>query len=82
MPVRSNFPLGIYVPPTIVGSLMWIVFGVGQEGTTSSLHQFSSINSGFLLEISAVKESGNNNIDNSNNNDSDTKDSGHTYTSG
>ena len=51
MPVRDNHPMSIYVPPSIFGSYMWIVFGVGQEGITPSLHQFSSVNSGFLLEI-------------------------------
>ena len=58
MPVRGNHPDVIYVPSTIIGTHMWIVFGVAQQLDFLGLHQFSTINSGFLMEISAVDQPG------------------------
>ena len=58
-PSLDNHPLGIYVPSTIIGSNMWIVFGVGHTGIRPSFYQFDSITKGFLVEISVLAEPGN-----------------------
>ena len=67
MPIRDNHPKSIFIPPTLFGTSMWIVFGVvnryppkGPVYYTKSLHQFDTIDVGFLVEISLVTETGNN----------------------
>ena len=58
MPIRNNHPKSIYVLPSILGSKMWIVFGVANNVNYAGLYQFSTINWGFLLEVSLVEETG------------------------
>ena len=56
-PVRSNYPMSLYIPPSIHGSYMWVVFGA-PENKRANLHQFSTINYGFLFEILVVEDNG------------------------
>ena len=56
MPVRDNHPQSIFIPSLPVGSHMWLVFGVGTK--TNGLLQFSTISTGFLVQISIVEEPG------------------------
>ena len=58
MPQRDNHPKDIYVLSTFVGSFMWIVFGASYAEISKNLHQYSTINSGFLLQISVMKYHG------------------------
>ena len=52
MPSRGNHPR------TPIGAYMWVVFGVVDTQFSRSFYQYSSIKSGFMLEISVVKNSG------------------------
>ena len=58
-PSSDNHPRSIYVPSTIIGSHMWIIFGIGHTYSRPSFHQFDSITMGFLVEISVLAEPGN-----------------------
>ena len=58
MPQRNNHPKHIYVLPTILGTFLWIVFGVGEAEWNKHLHQPSTINARFVLEISVVENHG------------------------
>ncbi len=55
-PVRDNHPRAIYIKPTnFFGLKMWVIF---KPYLSVSPFQFSTRNTGFLLEISSVWESG------------------------
>ena len=58
MPSRGNHPRSIYVPSTPIGAYMWVVFGVADTTISRPFNQYSTIKSGFMLEISVVKDSG------------------------
>ncbi len=61
-PVRDNHPRGIYIKPSkFFGLKMWIIFQPYRP-LPPSLFQFSTRNTGFLLEISSVLESGKYNL--------------------
>ena len=58
MPSRGNHPRSIYVPSTPIGAYMWVVFGVADTSISRPFYQYPKIKSGFMLEISVVKDSG------------------------